>query len=83
MRDQIQIAAKMYRCQDTAKRFFGDEYAEKIKPYQQCISGYAKEHDCDELKAVLKICEDEVIRTNGMAVMLLMSAAVDLIEPQK
>lgn len=81
MEQQIKLAAKLYRCRDTAKRFFKEEFKEKILPYQQVISGIAKEKNIGELEAMMKICEDDVIKNNGWALVLLMAAAVELIEP--
>jgi hypothetical protein len=80
-REHIELSAKLYRCHDTVKRHFGNEFAEKIKPFMQLISGYAKEHGCDEMKAVLKLCDDDVIKNHGWTVICLMAAAVELIEP--
>lgn len=37
MGDVIKMTAKLYDCRDTAKRFFKDEYLNKIKPYQELI----------------------------------------------
>lgn len=81
MEQQIKLAAKLYRCRDTAKRFYGAEFKDKILPYQQVISKLAKEKGIDELLAIMKICEDDVIKNNGWTLILLMAAAVELIEP--
>jgi hypothetical protein len=83
MEEQIKLAAKLYRCRDTARRFFTDEYQAKIEPYKLLIKGYAEEKNIDEMAAVMKICSDDVIKNNGWTVMLLMAAAVELIEPTK
>lgn len=80
MRKQIEIAAKMYRCQDTAKGLYKADYTEKIKPYRNVIAGYMKAHKCCEIEAVLGICQDDVIKENGIMVMLFMAAAVELVE---
>jgi hypothetical protein len=81
MEELIKLAAKFYRCRDTAKRFYKEEFEEKILPYKQVVSGVAKEKNITELVAVMKICDDDVIKNNGWAIMLLMAAAVELIEP--
>ena len=54
MEQQIKLAAKLYRCRDTAKCFFGEEFKEKILPYQQVISGVAKEKNIRETKSLNK-----------------------------
>jgi hypothetical protein len=81
MEQQIKLAAKLYRCRDTAKRFFGNDFQDKIEPYKQVISGVAKDKGIGELEATMKICDDDVIKNNGWTVLLLMAAAVELIEP--
>jgi hypothetical protein len=81
MEQQIKMAAKLYRCRDTATRFFGDEYKEKIEPYKKIIADVARDKNIGELEAMMKICEDDVIKNNGWTLMLLMAAAVELVEP--
>jgi len=80
MREEITIAAKLYECNDTAKKFFRDEYPEKIKFYKEAIGRVMKDHNCDTLQAVIKISKLPSMVDNGMAIMMFMSAAVDLIE---
>lgn len=79
--DHIKLASKLYRCRDTAKRFFGKDFKAKIEPYQKVIAGVAKEKNIDELKAVMLLCEDETIKNHGWTIVLLMAAAVELTEP--
>ena len=81
MEQQIKMAAKLYRCRDTAKRFFGEEFNDKIQPYKKIISDVAKDKNISELEAMMKICDDDVIKNNGWTLMLLMAAAVELLEP--
>lgn len=81
MEQQIKMAAKLYRCRDTAKRFFGEEFKEKIQPYKKIISDVAMDKNIGELEAMMKICDDDVIKNNGWTLMLLMAAAVELVEP--
>lgn len=75
------MAAKLYRCRDNVKRFFKDEYKENLIPYKKIISDVAKDKNIGELEAMRKICEDDVIKNNGWTLMLLMAAALELIEP--
>lgn len=80
MRQQIEVAAKMYKCQTTAQKFFKEEYQAKIKPYQNIIQAHQKKFNLEVLPSVLELCSFESVRDNGMAVMLFMAAAVELIE---
>lgn len=79
--NQIQMAAKLYECRDTAKRFFREEYAEKLKPYTHIIQAVMKANKLDVIPALLKISETETYNDNGMTQMLFMAATVELIEP--
>lgn len=81
MERQIKMAAKLYRCRDTAKRFFGEEFKDKIQPYKKIIADVAKDKNIGELEAMIKICDDDVIKNNGWTLVLLMAAAVELVEP--
>lgn len=83
MREQIRIAAKLYECQETAKKLYGDEYKDKMKWYIDTLNKYAKLNKTDTLKAVISICKKSPIKENGMAVMLFMAAAVEVIESSK
>jgi len=83
MEKQIKIAAKLYECRDTAKRFFREEYAEKLKPYISIIKAVMKANELDELQAILKISQTETYQENGMTQMLFMAAAVELMEPSE
>ncbi len=78
--DIIKLLYKLQRCNDTAKRFFGENYEEKTSFYKKLIIGVMKQKQLEVLDAVLLICKDSVVQENGMAMMLIMSSAVDLIE---
>lgn len=83
METQIKIAAKLYECRDTAKRFFREEYAEKLKPYIAIIKAVMKANQLDELGAILRISKTETYQENGMAQMMFMAAAVEMMEPSE
>jgi len=80
MEQQVKIAAKLYQCRDTAKRFFRDEYEAKLKPYKNIIESHQKKFNLDVLPSVLELCSLESVRDNGMAIMLFMAAAVEMVE---
>jgi len=82
MEKQIKIAAKLYQCRDTAKRFYKDEFKDKIEPYKECIRKYMMNSGKDELLSVMEICEiDEIKEKGGFAIIMFMAAATELIEP--
>lgn len=80
MEQLIKISAKLYNCRDTAKRFFGDKYFEKIKPYKDLIQAVMKANDLEELPALLKISKTHAYQENAMGQMMFMAATVELIE---
>lgn len=78
---QVKMAAKLYKCRDTAKKLYGTEYKYKINWYIDALNGYAKYKGLDILPAVIEYCSLDDVKVNGMAVMLFMAAAVEIIEP--
>lgn len=78
---QVKMAAKLYQCRDAAKKLYGTEYKHKIKWYIDALNGYAKHIGKDTLTAMIDYCSKPDVSCNGTAVMLFMSAAVEIIEP--
>jgi len=83
MEQEIKMAAKLYKCRDTAKRFLREEYQEKLKPYKDLITAVMKANNLEEIPALLKISETETYQENGMGQMMFMAAVVELMEPSK
>lgn len=81
--NKVQMAAKLYDCRDTAKRFFRDEYKEKLQPYTHIVKEVMKANNLEELPALLKISETYSFQETPMAAMMFMAATVELIEPSK
>lgn len=81
MEQQIKIAAKLYQCRDTAKRFYRDEFKDKVEPYKECIRKYMAESGKDELLSAMDICEIDEMKEKGFAIIMFMAAATELIEP--
>jgi len=79
MREQIQIAAKMYNCQETAMKFFKEEYPVKVKGYVDILKTVMAKENLEELKAVLFVSKLDSVKHNGMAIMMFMAAAVEII----
>lgn len=80
MEKQIKIAAKLYECRDTAKRFFREEFTEKLKPYQRLLLERQKVSGKELLECLIDCLQLESIRDNGMAMMMFNAAAVELID---
>lgn len=81
METEIKIASKLYECRETARNFFKELYPEKIKPYVNIINNVAKANKKEPLQAVLMICDLDTIKNDGFAMMMVMAAAVEILEP--
>lgn len=81
MKDAIKIAAKLYKCQESAKFLHGCDYEEKIKWYKDQLQQISKDRKVEILEACLIACEVPVIQSSGTATMMFMAAAVEIIEP--
>ncbi len=80
MREQIQIAAKMYQCQESAMKLFRDEYETKVKWYVDTLKAVMQKENLSELKAILFVSKLDSVKDNGVAIMMFMAAAVEIIE---
>ena len=81
---QIKLAAKLYKCRDTAKALYREDfvYFEKIGVYQKYIKAAMAKHKLDcEITATMKLIEELGDKAEGMATVMLLAACVELIEP--
>lgn len=76
----LNVASKLYECRRTAKMLYKEEWPAKFAEYKAYIQAAMKKHNEDELKATLRL--GNLVSDNGMAVMLLMAACVEIIEPE-
>jgi hypothetical protein len=83
MMQAIELSQKMQKCRDTAKRFFKDEFPEKLKPYIELLEAVMKSKSIDEIPALLEISKTETYQSDGMVQMMFMAATVELIEFKK
>mgnify|MGYP001330829435 CR=1 FL=1 len=82
MEQQLKIEAKLYRCRDTAKRFFQEEFFTRLAPYKDIVQAVMKANNEDALNALLRISKTHTYNDNdGMVQMLFMAAVVEVIEP--
>ena len=84
MEQQIKMAAKLYKCRDTAKslaKMQGEDYNEMLKPYSDIITKVMNANNLKHIPALLKISEMRTYQDSGMAQMLFMAALTELMEP--
>lgn len=78
----IKLAAKLYECRDAARMLFKEEYFTKIIYYKDLIHLYEKQNNVDTIPAVITMCKSLKGNDNGFMIMMLMAAAVEIIEPK-
>lgn len=83
MREQVELAAKIYKCHSSAKGLYGTEYPDKIKWYKEELQNVMSGAGLSELEAILFLGKMDCIKDNPMALILFMAAAVELIEEPK
>lgn len=80
MQQQLALAAKMYKCQETAKALYKEKYPEKMAFYAAIIRAAQAKYQLAVIPAIMKILEDKEMKNNGIVIMLLLAAAVEVIE---
>lgn len=80
MEKLVKIAARLYECRDTAKQLLGDKYLERMKLYGEWIRKVSESRKIDDLAAAKEII-NTIGTEDGMVVMHIIAAAVELIEP--
>ena len=76
---QVQMAAKLYEIRDTAKMLLGDRYAAKMADLGKLLKMTADRDKKEPLAVATDVCKKKGLQ--GMDMLLIMSAAVELAEP--
>lgn len=78
----VKVAAKMYKCRDTARSLYKERFPEKMTEYQGYIKGYMSAHGGDEINAVIKLAAKvKGDSCEGAVIMLLTAAVTEILEP--
>ncbi|HXD20117.1 MAG TPA: hypothetical protein VN654_24045 [Vicinamibacterales bacterium] len=76
------MAAQLYRCRSAARSLLGDEFDERIAPWKAAIADHMQRERRTVLQALIDlggyIHKADV---DGLLLMLLTAAAVEMIEP--
>lgn len=75
--NQVQMAAKLYECRDTAKRLLGDRYAKEMREWGRIIANCATHEKCDTMAAGINMAK----MVDGINVLMILAATVELVEP--
>lgn len=86
MEEEIKLAAKLYRCRDSAKslaKINDTNYHEMIKDYMDIIKAVMAKEKLHPLQALLVISETKTYQDSGMNQLLFMASVVEILEPSK
>lgn len=75
----VQLTAQMYHMRDTMRSLCGPQYSERVAKWQSAITNVAKGKKLDPLQAAIQLAK--AANGNGFAVIAVMAAYVEMIEP--
>jgi hypothetical protein len=78
---QVKMAAQLYYMRDTARRLLGDKYKPHMTELGKILKMTAERDKKEPLAVAIEVCKKRELI--GMEVMIVMAAAVELIEPTK
>jgi hypothetical protein len=78
---QVKMAAQLYYMRDTARRLLGDKYKPHMAELGKILKMTAERDKKEPLAVAIEVCKKRELI--GMDVMIVMAAAVELIEPTK
>ena len=76
---KVEMAAQLYDMRDKAKRLLGDKYKQHMAELGKILAMTASRDNRPVLAVASEVCKKRNLI--GMDLMLVMSAAVELIEP--
>jgi hypothetical protein len=76
---QVQMAAKLYEMRDKAKRLLGERYRPHMAELGKILKMTADRDKKSVLAVATEVCKKRELI--GMDLMLIMAAAVELVEP--
>ncbi len=79
----MQVAARFYEARDICRRLWGAEYARKIGPWMEQLRSVMIRHELQALDAAKTLLEYYNQHGNGFAMMFVLAACVELIEPSE
>lgn len=80
MIEELELTAKIYRCNKVAKDLFKDTFDEKIKIYINLLTNYAASKNLTILDAAIELITQFNERDyDAIATMMLMAAVVEII----
>lgn len=77
--ESLEISLKLQRANDTAKKWHGEEYPEKIKVYIDILQKVKETENIDTMQALIKVLKKLDDGENPMMAMMFCAAAVDMV----
>lgn len=82
-KEDIKLAANLYNARDTVKAHFKAEFKDRIKPHTELLKAHCLQNNKEVLEGLMTCLKLEVVKGNGMAEVLLIAAAVEMLEPSE
>lgn len=81
--ENTRMAAKLYGCRRIARRLLGAEYAERVTPWREVIEAHMARHRMTNVLSSVLALSDKIYNDHDqIALVMLMAAAVEIIEQQ-
>lgn len=80
MEKAINIAAALYKKRSTAKKFWGDEYQERVDPFIIMLKADMQKSKQDTLPTLIEILQNEEKTAPEIAKLMYCCAALEIIE---
>ena len=77
------IVARLYDMRRVAKSRLGERYGEEMRRWRSLIAEVQREHGGSPLSAAAKMCDALGSITEGVDTVLIIAAALDMIEPSE
>lgn len=77
----IKLTAKLYDARATVRTMWGDKYAEGIKAPMKGLQKVATAHGVDIIQAALLASKDLAEQHRGPEALIILAAAVEILEP--
>jgi len=82
-RQAVEVAAKLYDCQESAKSIYGNLYKERIGQWIEIVKKAEEDYGLETLLAGQKLIKKLSEQGRGIGVMMVGAAMVEILEPNK
>lgn len=79
----FETTQKLEETRNTIRRFWGNEYIEKVKPYKRLIEAVMKANSIEAIPALLMIAKTEAFESGPLTPAMFLTATAEIIAPTK